>query len=346
MLSTPDRRRARSAAGRAGPLRHSVTAVAAVAAVALAGCQGPDTVPLTPKEQQEHAWLKKSDPNAGKIAERGTLFMSLDQNLRTWRRLTTSTEVGDISQRDSIEQALTRQVYINFDAILDELEHGRDPEHKIVAAAALGFSRIPAPDEPGGNPNYPVLHSRAVAPLLAALDSGNDQIVMNSLLSIGRIASPETPRDVLIELMVTHHAEDVRANAALALAAIVTEADAPLVVGPLYSALSDPSHKVRLHAIKALVRVHDPNTQPALLNILRKDPMPLVQACAAMELGRIGNWDAIDALIEGLHVNHYLLFFECQRSLMRLTGESKKDYVEWRAWWDKNENNPQRVRGP
>jgi HEAT repeat protein len=333
-LPTTDRRRIRSgllAGGLAG---------------LLAGCQTPDTVPLTLKEQQEVGWLnKKSDPNAGKIAERGTLFTSLDQNLRTWRQLTTSTEVGDISQRDSIEQALTRQVYINFDAILDELEHGTDPEHKVVAAAALGFSRIPGPDEPGGNANFPVLHPRAVGPLLAVLESGNDQIVMNALLSLGRIAAPDMPRDMLVELMVTHHSEDVRANAALALASIVTDADASLVVAPLYSALSDPSHKVRLHAIKALVRVHDPNTQPALLNILRKDPMPLVQACAAMELGRIGNYDAIDALIEGLHVNHYLLFVECQRSLMKLTGESKKDYTEWRTWWDKNPNNPQKVRG-
>src|SRR5262249_19643351 len=92
-LSTPHRRRAGSAA------RLFTGLGLASAAALLAACSAPDTVPLTPKEQQDLAWLKKTDPNAGKIEERGTLFMSLDQNLRTWRKLTMSTEVGDISQR-------------------------------------------------------------------------------------------------------------------------------------------------------------------------------------------------------------------------------------------------------
>lgn len=322
-----------------------VAAILSTGVVALAGCSsGPEQVPLSEQEKHELAWLQQSDPSAGKIAERGTLFTSLDQNMRTWRKLTTSTEVGDVAQRDSIEQALTRQVYVNFDAILDELEHGTDPEHRVVAAGALGFSKIPAPDEPGGNARYPALHPRAVPPLLAALDTGNDHIVMNALLSLGRIRAPDTPREVLISFMVTHHNDDVRANAALALSMVIVPADASLVIAPLYSALSDSSHKVRLHAVKALGKLGDRSVQPALLNVLRKDSMPLVQACAAMELGRIGNLDAVDSLIEGLASNSPILMYECQRSLGKLTGESAfRTYQQWRTWWDENEKSMTRT---
>jgi HEAT repeat protein len=328
------------------PLRRSARLRAAIAAACLAPlpcCSSPETAPLTPAEQQDLSWIHRLDPNRGKIAERGTLFTSLDQNLRTWRKLTTSTEVGDVAQRNSIEQALTRQAYINFDTILDELEHGTDPEHKTVAAAALGFARIPAPDEPGGSQDFPALHPRAVAPLLATLESGNDQLVMNALLSLSRIGDPATPRDLLIELMITHHNEDVRANATLVLAAIVTPADDSLVGPSLFAALSDPSHKVRLHSVKALGRIGDRNAQPALLNLLKNDPMPLVQACAAMEIGFIGNLSAVPSLIDGLVNGNDLVVYECQSSLLKLTGESKRrTSAEWHVWWNESSKNPSR----
>jgi HEAT repeat protein len=319
-------------------------ALAAVSLAPLFGCKAePDTVPLTPLEQQDNSWITRLDPKRGKIDERGTLFTSLDQNLRTWRKLTTSTDVQDVAQRNSIEQALTRQAYVNFDSILDELEHGTDPEHKTVAAAALGFAKIPAPGEPGGNPDFPVLVPRAVAPLLAALESGNDQLVMNALLSLSRIADPATPRDLLVELMITHHNEDVRANATLVLAAVVTPEDDSLVGPSLFAALSDPSHKVRLHAVKALGRIGDRNAQPALLNLLKNDPMPLVQACAAMEIGRIGNLSAVTPLIEGLRTGNDLVVYECQNSLLRLTGETtRRKYQDWRLWWSESPKNPGR----
>jgi len=320
-------------------------ALAAAGVGLLVACKSqPETAPLTPAEQQQYSWINRLDPKRGKIAERGTLFTSLDQNLRTWRKLTTSTAVADVEQRNSIEQALTRQAYVNFDAILDELEHGTDPEHKTVAAAALGFAKIPAPDEPGGNPDFPTLTPRAVGPLLHTLESGNDQLVMNSLLSLSRIAAPDTPRDLLIELMVNHHNEDVRANATLVLAAIVTPADDTLVGPALFSAVADRSDKVRLHAVKALGRIGDRNSQPVLLNLLKSDPMPLVQACAAMELGHIGDVRAIPPLIEALSTGNEIVVYACQTSLLALTGETRRmKQPEWRAWWNESPKNPARA---
>jgi hypothetical protein len=311
-------------------------ALAAGLLLAAASCRSeePRLEPLTEQEKQGLAALRHHDPDAARIHDKGTLFLSLDQNLRKWRELAARTDMSDVQQRGSLEEVLTRQVYYNFDAILSELQHGADPEHRVVAAAALGFSRIPAPDEPGGDPAFPALHPRAVAQLTEQLESGNDELVINSLLSLGRIESPDTSRQVLVELMVKHHNADVRANAALALAQVCDPADAPLVIGPVFSALSDTHPTVRLHAVKVLGRLGERSAVGPLLDRLRRDDTPLVQARAALELGRLGDWSAVTYLIEGLQSDAQIVAFQCHRSLVRLTGRNDlKGYKAWRDWW-------------
>lgn len=321
---------------------------AAGALALLAACSTPEPVlePITPEER---AGLLKAfeqfDPASARIDDPGTLFMTLDQNLRKWRELSARTEISDIEQRSSLEEVLTKQVYYNFDAVLNELQHGIDPEHRVIAAAALGFSRIPAPDEPGGDPEFPALHPRAVAPLMETIESGNDELIVNALLSLGRIGAPETSRQALVELMVKHHNASVRANAALALSAVCTPADSPLVLGPIYSALSDPNPTVRLHAVRALGKLQEKGALGPLLDRLRHDDTPLVKACAALELGRIGDFTAVSYLIDGLQSEAQIVTFQCHRSLVRITGEKEiKGYKAWREWWDASERNPERLR--
>lgn len=315
------------------------------AALGLPGCRAPEPElePLSPDEIETLAALRRADPERGRIEDRGTLFLSLDQNLRTWRTLGAKNEGGEIEERDSLEIALTRQVYLNFDTILAELERGADPEHRVIAAAALGFSRIPAPDEPGGDPQFPAVHATAVRPLLDVIDSGSDDLVVNALLSLGRIADPDTPRQVLVEVLVKHHHDDARANAALAIGRIAGPQDAPLLLAPLIGALADRSAKVRLHAVKALGALEDRSVQGPLLERLRRDDSPLVQAAAALQLGRVGDLHAVQTLIEGLMSQTTLVHHQCQRSLVALTGRTDlKNYKAWREWWSGSELNPQR----
>lgn len=339
-----------------GPIRRSLAvwkrraragALVAAAALPLAGCHSePELVPLDRQELDKLDALRHHDGKSAYVKDRGTLFVTLDQNLRKWRELCTRTDVADIDQRMSLEVVLTRQVYYNFDSILNELEHGTDPDQRVTAAAALGFSRIPAPDEPGGDPEFPALHPRAIAPLLAVIESGQDDLVVNALLSIGRIASPDTPRELLIDLMLRHHSADVRANATLALARIVTPSDAALVVGPLFSALGDSAPTVRLHAIKALGSIGDRTAEGPLIDRLRRDETPLVQACAAMELGRLGGFNAVDFLIEGLQSDASLLAFQCHQALVRISHRTDlRGYKEWLEWWQKAPENRDRPRG-
>ncbi len=309
---------------------------ALVLPLALFACKSadPKIEPLQPREMEALEALRRYDPKTGQVKDKGTLFVSLDQNLRKWRELGTRTEIADIDQRTSLEVVLTRQVYYNFDTILGELEHGTDPEHRVTAAAAVGFSRIPAPDQPGGDPAFPLIHPRAVAPLITVIESGQDELVINALLSLGRIAAPETPRDLLIELMVKHHNADVRANAALALAQVATPADAPLLMAPLFSSLGDPNPMVRLHAVKALGKIGDRTAHGPLIDRLRRDDTPLVQACAALELGKIGDWGTVNYLIDGLESSAPLVAFQCHQALVRITKRTDlKGYRAWREWW-------------
>jgi hypothetical protein len=325
--------------------RFAAAALALLASLASCATEEPKLEPMTAEDQRNLSALEHYDPKLARIEDPGTLFMSLDQNLRKWREFSARTEMSDVQQRVTLEEVLTRQVYYNFDTILAQLQHGTDPEHVIIAAAALGFSRIPAPDEPGGNPAYPAVHPRAVQPLMDTLDSGNDELIVNALLSLGRIAAPETSRQALMELMVKHHNAAVRANAALALSQIIDENDRPLVLGPIFSALSDSDATVRLHAVKALGKLNEKSAVGPLVDRLRRDDTPLVRACAAMELGKLGDPSAITYLIDGLQSDAAIVAFQCHRSLVHLTGRNDiKGYKAWHDWWQESDSNPDRLK--
>jgi hypothetical protein len=313
-------------------------------ALALDCTTTPELTPLNAKERAEIEALRRHDARDGIVTDKGTLFVSLDQNLRKWRELCARTDVSDMDQRRSLEVILTTQVYWNFDTILGELAHGTDPDHKVTAAAAIGWSRIPAPDEPGGDPAFPAVHPRAVAPLLAVIGSGQDELVINALLSLARLHDPGTPRELLVELMVKHHHADVRSNAAYALSELVAPADGALLPS-LFSSLSDPSPTVRLHVLKALGRIGDKAAVAAMVERLQRDDTPLVQACAAMELGKLGDWSTVGPLIEGLNSDATLLAFQCHHALVRLTGQQElKGYPAWREWWNGAKENPSRLQ--
>ncbi len=304
----------------------------------------PELQPLSAKERAEIDALRRHDPRDGIVTDKGTLFVSLDQNLRKWRELCARTDVSDMDQRRSLEVVLTTQVYWNFDTILGELEHGTDPDHKVTAAAAIGWSRIPAPDEPGGDAEFPAVHRRAVPPLLVVIGSGQDELVVNALLSLARLRDPATPRDLLVELMVKHHHADVRGNAAYALSELAAPVDGVLLPS-LFSSLSDPSPEVRLHVLKALGRIGDKAAVAAMVERLQRDDTPLVRACAAMELGKLGDWSTVSPLIDGLNSDAPLLAFQCHHALVRLTGQQDlKGYTAWREWWNGAKENSDRAR--
>jgi hypothetical protein len=307
--------------------------LAALASGWLAACSGgPETVqePLTAEDLAERA-APREPPLLGRVEGREFLFTNLDQNLRSWRVLSSSGQVTKQYQLRSLEDALTQHVYLNFDTILNELQDG-DPQFRPIAAAALGFSVIPAPEEPGGDPAYPQVHERAVQPLVNVIQEGDDVLTQNALLALACIASPVTPIDLIKELALTHHEEDVRSNAALVLAKVLQPHHRDQVLTALYAALGDESAKVRLHVVSALGAVREHASGGQLIGVVTTDDSTLVRANAVRVLGDLGVEESIPLLISGLQSPS--LRNECRRSLTRITEEDFGDNVDrWRNWY-------------
>lgn len=293
---------------------------------------------MTEAEREEYLQRQKIPSNLGRIDHRPTLFLTLDQNLRSWRTLAATATTENQQERESFEAALTRLVYNNFDAILTELDSG-DPEFRITAAAALGFSKIPAPDEPGGNPDFPPIHGRALDPLRKALDEGDDRLTRNALLALALISTPDSGVDpqIFLEMIVGHHDEDIRANAAMALSKILTPANTTAALPVLYAALDDSSAKVRLHAVNGLIALNEKSSLGRLLLSYDTDSSPHVQANAARALGLLGDRKAIPALIRGLTSKYSIIRVSTYLSLRRIVGEDLGHKPEpWQKWVDKN----------
>jgi hypothetical protein len=286
----------------------------------------PEGIPLTP---EEIAFLEKlQDPDAFSVIEEvPALFFRLNQLLKSWQD---SSIYKDSKKHHTIYTnigaMLTRRVYFNFDKVLDQLENGLQP-NRVIAASALGFSRIPEV------PDFPQVYPRAIPALLRALDSGDDAITQNALLSIKILAVPTTDIEKILSLMTEHHNPEVRSNAALCLASIVTPEQGDLVTPYLLPALRDDDPKVRNHAINIVLRLRDQSTVRHLMELM-DDRYELIQANAARALGELGDPTACSVLIR--HLNHVkeIVRVYCLSSLQKLSGENYGyDAEKWAEWW-------------
>ena len=310
--------------------------LALVGCALLGACSSePETVPLSAMEQRDIEATATSERNLGKIENKATLFRVLEQNLRQWRKLSVDTS-SDRDLRDSYEEALTRLVYNNFDTILLELTDG-NPHNRPAAAAALGFSKIKAPDEPGGDPEKPQVHFAAIPALVAALEEGDDRLTCDALLGLAllRVKDPSIPMDLLLEMVATHHDPDVRANSALVLARLLDPQTGSSALSMLYAGLEDPEPKVRLHVVLAIGALQDPTAYGRLVDIYSNDESPLIRSSAAFALGKLGEFKAIPRLVDGLTSKHAVIRDTCHFALLMIAGEDLGTGPhEWMTWYN------------
>jgi len=188
---------------------------ALLALLLITGCATPpvEKIPLTDAETEFINSLE--DPKARSVKEDiPSLFFRLNQLVKSWRDAATlESSRKNRTLYTNIGAMLTRIVYFNFDKIHDQLENGSQP-NRLIAAGALGFSRIPE------NDRFPQVYQKAITGLLRALESGDDAITGNALLSLSVLGDTSTPVEEVLGLMTQHHNPDVRANAALCLSAI------------------------------------------------------------------------------------------------------------------------------
>ncbi len=299
----------------------------------LSGCsstQGPETLDPVPLTKEVIDFLKSlNDPKTTSVIEDvPKLFFDLNQLLNSWYESSLfKMSKKHIRIHTSLDAMLTRRVYLNFDKILDQLENGSQP-NRVIAAAALGFSRIPDDER------FPQVYPRAIEALILALDSGDDAIIENALLGLSVLEEFSTPKETILQLMTQHHNPAVRANAALCLSAIILPSDADLVMPHVLPALKDDEPKVRNHAVSIILELQSPGAVTPLIELLT-DRYDLIRANAARALGVLGEISACGALISQLDNPKEIVRYWSLDSLKKLSGEDYGDEQErWTEWWN------------
>lgn len=286
----------------------------------------PEPIPLT---EDEIAFLKKlDDPETfSLVQEVPYLFPTLINLLTAWLDSALSQDdPKEMRISSNLKDILSRRVYVNFDTIMDQLENG-PPPNRVIAAAALGFSRIPESE------NFPQVFPRATEALLGVLDCGDDKIVENALLGLYILEDKNAPLDKILEIMVQHHDPDVRANAALAVRAIVSPRVSEQVLPYVLPALKDEEPKVRNHCILIACQLNDKSTLSALVDLLN-DQYALIQANAAKALGQMGTTHTCGYLIPMLGSRFPIVREHSLRALCILSGENFGfEIQDWRDWW-------------
>lgn len=153
----------------------------------------------------------------------------------------------------------------------------RDPELSVQEAAASILSTIA--DE------------RVIDPLISALLSPDWVVRMHAVKALNRLGDGKAASTLVLLLQ-----DKVPAVRDEAISALKNLGHAGLP--PLLEVLKDSDWRVRLRATEALGELGLPGAIPDLLHLLAQDPDTAIRQDAARALGKIGDAEAVDALIQ------------------------------------------------
>jgi hypothetical protein len=229
-----------------------------------------------------------------------------------------------MNEERPLENVLTIEVVSHFDQVLETFETG-GRERRLIAAWALGFSRVPANGMGIESP-----HAQAVEALSAALEHSDDEMLRNELLALWKLGDPSTPTQPLLDMMVRHHDPDVRANAALALGTVLTPAGAGRMSDSLLVALEDSEPRVRLHAVGIAQRFPSPASSQRMEQLLPREEWPYVRAAMATALGAARSRSAAPVLLEMLSSPRAVEVGAARVALAQIFGEDRgPDPAAW-----------------
>jgi hypothetical protein len=230
-------------------------------------------------------------------------------------------------QADPIEKLVRIKVVTHVDHVITALQTG-SRERRIVAAWALGYARVPENDLGLVSP-----HDRARDALVAVLSEPDDALLRNATLGLWKLGDTSTPVRPLATLLVSHHDPDVRANAALALVTVSSDASVAGARDAMLVALGDAEPRVRVHA--ALFARHFPGVEGTqrILQILPHEQTPLVRAAMAYALGASRSEEAVPELLDMLSSQ---IQVEADAARDALTSIYGKDWGARRGDWPKD----------
>jgi len=186
----------------------------------------------------------------------GMLLVTLDQEITAWNNLflMAQTEV-ERSKARNLEKTIMTTAYNRRAELLEQLETG-PPNNRIVAAAALGFTRDPS----------------VQSPLLAALDDQHPEVVSSALIGLWLLGRADTPLDRIAAQLTGGETEDVRTNAALCLSTLVRAGARGESAQPaLRVGMVDRAATVRAHCALALAELGDTDSFQAIADMLNED---------------------------------------------------------------------------
>jgi HEAT repeat protein len=300
--------------------------------VLLVACASQDPAPADPPPVQQapvDMATAARDDFVERLAERMAaperedtpeLMNSLEQLIPAWQ------SEQRANRARPIENVVSIKVVTHFDQVLEAFRSG-DRNRRLVAAWALGFSRVPENARGIVSP-----HPQAVAALVAALDERDDELLRNELLALWKLGDTSVPVTPLLDLLVQHHDADVRSSAALALQTVLTEKTAPAAGDAVQVALTDSDPKVRLHATSIARRFPQPATTARIQELLAAETSPLVRANMALALGAARSRPAGPALVAMLRSPQAIESTSARQALAQVYGVDRG--ADPSAWSD------------
>lgn len=255
-----------NASRRSAPRRARAAVLLACVGLALGGCRSSGAA-----QDETRPYVPLPDPSPDSI---GYFLSEFDASLRAWNNLRLAGRgAEDERTRRGLEKEMGQRARKRQDELLRELEAG-PPANRAVAAVALGFTHDPA----------------ALSPLCAALSDTEDDVVLNALLGLGVLASPDTPLGEVTYLLRNDPDPWIRSNAAFALQSVVAAgaAGTDALERACRDALADAEAGVRAQCASTLGLLGDAASVDDLGDLLYDDA-PLVAAASASALARIGS---------------------------------------------------------
>jgi len=208
------------------------------------------------------------------IREDAAIALGQAGDSRAVRPLIVALRDSDHAVRTAATSALE---YIGEPAVVELGVCLRDPELSVQEAAASVLSTI--------------ADDRVLDPLISALLSPDWVVRMHAVKAVHRLGDGKAASTLV--LLLQDKVPAVRYEAVSALKNL-GHASLP----PLLESFKNSDWRVRLRATEALGELGMPGAIPRLLEVLTKDPDTAIRQDAARALGKIGDAQAIDPLIQ------------------------------------------------
>jgi hypothetical protein len=268
----------------------------------------PDSAPVVAAKTTDLVHRIANQLALGTEESAASVMNSLEHLLPAWVDEQRNVRAGPL------EKVLTQKVVVSYEKVAEMFSHGPH-ERQLVAAWALGFTRVP--DNPLGIESR---HEEALELLIQTAPRVSDDVLSNIMLALWKIADPATPLPLITEIVVDHHDAMVRANATLVLSTVLTQETAPFATDALLVALTDSEPRVRLHAARvAIDHPHEALTQ-RMVDRLLDEETPFVTAAMARALGTAGAVSSAPALIALLENPRAIIATNAHQALVKIFG--------------------------